>query len=286
VSIVFPGHNVTATGGVAGLLTREAPPGGWVTYSFTAGEPGTYLYHSGTRPELQVEMGLIGALIVRPAAVPAGGAAGTTADHYAYDDAASSFDREALLLLSEMDTRIHYLAELEGVDALDATDYLTNPFPQYWLINGRAAPDTLLDSFSLLLPTQPYGSLMLVKPGERLLVRVIGGGRLSHPLHLQGNHVAIIAREGRLLSTGPGAGADLATSISTLLSAPGETVDAIFQWTGEGLGWDIYGTTVAHTCNDIPVDDPNPASAGFDPATHEYCPDHGTAVPRCCWLGI
>ena len=37
VSIVFPGHAGHATtGGVPGLLTREAPPGGSVTYTFTA----------------------------------------------------------------------------------------------------------------------------------------------------------------------------------------------------------------------------------------------------------
>ncbi len=37
-----------------------------MTYTFTASQPGTFLFHSGTRPELQVEMGMIGALIVRP----------------------------------------------------------------------------------------------------------------------------------------------------------------------------------------------------------------------------
>src|SRR5579864_7987268 len=35
-SILFPGFNVTATGGVAGLLTKEAAPGSSVTYTFTA----------------------------------------------------------------------------------------------------------------------------------------------------------------------------------------------------------------------------------------------------------
>ncbi|HYZ30110.1 MAG TPA: multicopper oxidase domain-containing protein, partial [Thermoleophilaceae bacterium] len=48
VSIVFPGQSgVSATGGGAGLFTREAPVGGDVTYTFTASEPGTYLYESG-----------------------------------------------------------------------------------------------------------------------------------------------------------------------------------------------------------------------------------------------
>ncbi len=67
VSIVFPGHEVSATGGVQGLLTQEAPTGGTVNYSFVASRPGTYVYHSGTRADLQVEMGLSGTLIVRSA---------------------------------------------------------------------------------------------------------------------------------------------------------------------------------------------------------------------------
>ena len=30
----------------------------------------------------------------------------------------------------------------------------------------------------------------------------------------------------------------------TIPSAPGGTVDAIFEWTGKDLGWDMYGTVV------------------------------------------
>src|SRR5882672_10696480 len=66
-SILFPGFNVKATGGVTGLLTQEAAPGGTVvTYTFTAGSPGTRAYYSGTQGDLQVEMGLYGAIIVLP----------------------------------------------------------------------------------------------------------------------------------------------------------------------------------------------------------------------------
>ena len=64
-SIVFPGQSgVTTQGGVAGRITQEAAPGGSVTYKFTPSRPGTYLYESGTQPDLQTEMGLVGALIV------------------------------------------------------------------------------------------------------------------------------------------------------------------------------------------------------------------------------
>jgi FtsP/CotA-like multicopper oxidase with cupredoxin domain len=65
-SILFPGFDVTTTGGAPGVLTQEAAPGGSVTYSFVASTPGTHSYYSGTRGNLQVEMGLYGALIVLP----------------------------------------------------------------------------------------------------------------------------------------------------------------------------------------------------------------------------
>ena len=72
-SILFPGVTITSTsGGVAGLLTQEAAPGGTVTYNFTAPSPGTRAYYSGTQGDLQVEMGMYGALIVLPASVPTG----------------------------------------------------------------------------------------------------------------------------------------------------------------------------------------------------------------------
>ena len=54
-----------------GLLTCEAAPGGTVTYTFTASAPGTHAYYSGTQGDLQIEMGLYGAIIVLPASVPA-----------------------------------------------------------------------------------------------------------------------------------------------------------------------------------------------------------------------
>src|SRR5246127_4903234 len=65
-SILFPGFQVTSTNGVPGLLTQEAVPGGTVTYTFIASSPGTRAYYSGTQGDLQIEMGLYGAIIVLP----------------------------------------------------------------------------------------------------------------------------------------------------------------------------------------------------------------------------
>lgn len=269
-SIVFPGQiGVAATGDAGqGILTQEASAsGGIASYSFVASNAGTYLYHSGTQQELQMEMGLVGAIIVRPSGF-------SPATPKAYADVATSYDREYLFLLTEMDPVIHDTIEFDGLATLDTGDFFSGSFPVYWFINGRAAPDTLIESFTPLLPVQPYGALVLMHPGEKVLMRVIGAGTDQHPFHQHGNHCQLIARDGRVLSDG-GTVPDLATEVFTVHSVPGSTFDCIFQWTGKDLGWDIYGTGTefAHSCTDVvPADD-------FDDTTHEYCPDHGKPFP-------
>jgi FtsP/CotA-like multicopper oxidase with cupredoxin domain len=255
VSIVFPGHSVTASGDSQGLLTMEAAPGGSASYTFTATHAGTYLYHSGTNPELQVEMGLVGAVIVRPAGF-------NMMMPTAYGHPDSAYDMEYLFLLTEMDPRIHQLVEFMGPAALEGTDYLSDYFPNYWFINGRCAPDTMFKPMAVWLPTQPYNCMPMMHPGDKMLMRIIGGGRDLHPFHYHGNHARIIATDGRLLESAPGAGADLSYELFTAQSIPGGTMDAVFTWTGKGLGWDIYG----HAPGD-PME-PN-----------EYAPDHGKPFP-------
>lgn len=276
VSILFPGQQATVVStdpGVQGLLTGEAAPGGTVTYEFTATNPGTYPYYSGTDSALQVEMGMTGAIIVRPTA---------GVDH-AYNHPDTQFDREYLFLLTEMDPRIHERVEFFGPTGVNTTDFLANYFSVLWFINGRAAPDTMGEAGTALLPHQPYNSLPKMHPGERLLMRMVGGGTQMHPFHHHGNHARIIARDGRMLESAPGQGPDLSYEVFTIPADPGKTIDAIFEWTGKGLNWDIYGGTDVdrpHTCNGKAVGEAqDPGAPEFDPITHEYCPDHGKPFP-------
>ncbi len=237
-SIVFPGHSVTASGGSPGLITQESTgPADTVTYAFTASEPGTYTYYSGTQTEFQVEMGLMGTIIVRP-----------PNNDWAYNDEATYFDHENLFMLTSMDTLIHQQAEQGNFAEID----MTSRWPVYWFINGRAAPDDLVGAKVAWLPHQPYNSTPRMTPGQKMLVRIVGGDLDQHPLHLHGNHYREIARYGRLLKTNSGVLGS--RQRFTTLSVPGQTVDAIFEWTGEKLGWDIYGSPAdgrpEHICND------------------------------------
>jgi len=231
VSIVFPGQTTAiALSGSPGLLTKEAVPGGSAQYRFTASQPGTYTYYSGTTPEIQAEMGLVGTIIVRPASNPA---------TWAYNTSSTQYDREFLYFLTEIDPVVHDRVLKGQMNLIDTTTF----HPVYWFVNGRALPDTMLPALYPALPNQPYNASPEMRVGERVLVRMVGAGRDLHPLHLHGAHHQVIARDGRLLST-TGATADLSELAFSTTVAPGQTSDAIYRWTGENLGWDLYGHTI------------------------------------------
>ena len=93
-SILFPGFVVTAAAAatqpsqctastpvVQGLLVMEATNGCAITYTFTATTPGTRAYYSGTQSDLQVEMGMYGAVIVLPKNMPANCTTGLAASN-------------------------------------------------------------------------------------------------------------------------------------------------------------------------------------------------------------
>jgi FtsP/CotA-like multicopper oxidase with cupredoxin domain len=238
-SILFPGFTVTATGGVAGLLAQEAPPGVTVTYTFTASAPGTHAYYSGTQGDLQVEMGLYGAVVVLPASVPAN-CANTSGYHAlnllakktwgetdfrlsqaAYDHPGTCYDREYLFQWAEMDARIHKeaLAQVTALTGCTAgaagcsLDVQTEPYhPAYFLINGRSMPDLMDPNFAPDYPHQPYNANPHMHLGELTLIRTIGQGRWQHPFHEHANHVRILARDGNLVLTPTAAACSTATA--------------------------------------------------------------------------
>jgi manganese oxidase len=262
-----------------------------------------------------VEMGLQGAIVVRPIGFDASTPATATGGRKAFTNISTAYDREYLMLLSEIDVEQHKAVgrgELFTVDHADRR-------PVTWFENGRTMPDTMADANSTLLPSQPYNSLPLSHPGEKILIRFVGAGLDLHPLHTHGQNHLVIARDGRVLNSAQNNDLrpDLGVSDYTTTVVPGETVDAIYGvWTGAKLGWDVYGpkegsdTTISalnpngingylrtqnwnqfiplqktippHACNYV-IAACNPALPNdpncFDPVTHEYCPDHDKDFP-------
>jgi FtsP/CotA-like multicopper oxidase with cupredoxin domain len=318
-SILFPGFNVTATGGVTGLLTQEAAPSTsatctagstCVTYTFAASSPGTRAYYSGTQGDLQVEMGLYGAIIVLPASVPANCTSGLAAANLAaeahwgetdfrlaaaaYDHSRTCYDREYLFQFSEMDPKIHRLAEEQVARAGTCTagspgcslNVPTEPYhPGYFLINGRSMPDDMDPNYAVEYPHQPYNGNPHMHPGEQVLIRVIGQGRWQHPFHEHGNHVRILGRDGNLIlaSATPGEANLAGPLFFTTTTTPGQAFDGIFYWTAKGLNWDAYGHNPASADPQATLPctpDSNGYNTGAPTAInyYEWCQDHNKPV--------
>jgi FtsP/CotA-like multicopper oxidase with cupredoxin domain len=264
-SILFPGLNVTTSCSTAtpvgqqGLLTCEAAPGGTVSYTFTPSSPGTRAYYSGTQGDLQVEMGLFGAIIVLPANVPPNctSSSGLAAQNLAaqtshseanfrlaasaYDHPNTCYDREYLFQFSEMDPNIHVQVESQINAGASSLDVATEPYhPAYYMINGRSMPDDMDPNYAPMYPHQPYNGNPHMHPGEQVLLRIIGQGRWQHPFHEHGNHVRILARDGNLILTQDGKGL-AGPPFFTTTTTPGLAMDGIFYFTGRGLNWDMYG---------------------------------------------
>ena len=317
-SILFPGFQVVTSGGDPGGLTQEAPnatkcPGttcNTVTYTFTATSPGTYAYYSGTQGAVQVEMGLYGAVVVLPTNPPAtctpvGGDAVRNAhsekdlrlSSAAYDVAGTCYDREYLNQLAEMDLAIHTAVEdqvtadkLNGTsscqDPAGCLQVATEPYvATYYLINGRSFPDDVDPAYASQYPNQPYNANPHAHPGELLLLRVIGQGRMQHPFHEHGNHMRVIARDGQPLLTQNG---KLAGPLQfTTTSTPGQSVDSIFQWTGKGLNWDAFGHGYAGDQSQCVPDAngyytlaSNPPAPAAAINYYEWCGDHNKALEK------
>lgn len=180
--------------------TAGAAAGGTKDYTFTAGAPGTYLYEasglmtlpSGHGSEHQAAMGLYGALIVRPAT-----------PNQAYTDTATAYSDEALVLLSEIDP---------ALNASPGTFDLRNYAPKYFLINGKAHPQT-----------DPITTAAAYTTSPRVLLRYVNAGLKHHSMAVLGLQQTVVAQDGgRLRNT-----ADISRTVVADTIAPGQTQDAI-----------------------------------------------------------
>jgi hypothetical protein len=154
---------------VTGIVpdTTGVAPGLTKAYTFTPTRPGTYLYEAGHTANgvRQAAMGLVGALVVRGAAV-----AGKPT---AYGDAASTYDDEALLVLTEVDP---------AFNANPATFDLRSFNAKYRLINGKAFPET---------------DVVATDVSRKVLLRYVDAGILPHAMTSLGVDQSVIGQDAR-----------------------------------------------------------------------------------------
>ncbi|MBP6336999.1 MAG: multicopper oxidase domain-containing protein [Vitreoscilla sp.] len=174
--------------------TAGVPPGATKTYSFVASQPGTYLYEAAPLPNAQYQaaMGLHGALVILP-----------TTSGQAYADPATAYDREAVLVLSEIDPALNsrYNATTPTVAQFDMRSFA----PRYFLISGKVYPNT-----------DPIPGLA----GNKLLLRYVNAGAKHHSMAALGLRQNFVAKDGSLLPTA-------SHNVTAETLAPGQTGDAV-----------------------------------------------------------
>jgi hypothetical protein len=116
--------------------------------------------------------------------------------NFAYNDIHSYFDKEYIMLLSDIDTRWHDSVQTDG--NFNPVDFK----PNFWLVNGRAFPDTLLPHPLTAVScgnkdasVLNYESYVHVKTGEMFLLRMINMGYQVVPWHIHGWHFTVIGKD-------------------------------------------------------------------------------------------
>jgi FtsP/CotA-like multicopper oxidase with cupredoxin domain len=151
--------------GAAEVTQKPIEPGETFTYEFTAGQAGTYFYHSHKEPDRQQGLGMYGALIVDPKDPSR--------------DAAYDYDKEVVIQLQEWLERDGYTYPamiMEGA------------LPNYFTINGKTYPET---------------ETINMEVGERLRIRFIGSNNnFVHPMHVHGGPFEIVETDGNVVPEG------------------------------------------------------------------------------------
>ncbi|CAL1241014.1 multicopper oxidase domain-containing protein [Candidatus Methylocalor cossyra] len=176
-------HGGEGNDGVGQTSQMDIMPGQTKTYVIRPRHPGTMYYHCHVQPHTHIPMGLAGMFIVeenRPNNWPQVFNIGAGQVRHPSVAVLEKYTQEYDLHYQSVDKELHKLPQLandprliakamnQEYDVTDATD-------DYFLLNGRAFPYTLRES------------LIAVKPGERVKLRILNGHTEHMALHTHGH---------------------------------------------------------------------------------------------------
>ncbi|HKJ76756.1 MAG TPA: Ig-like domain-containing protein, partial [Gammaproteobacteria bacterium] len=176
VSVVIPGQ-ITAMApqrnpdGRVRSFTHETLPGSPGVYTWSNFESGTYIYHSGSHPAVQVQMGLYG------------GVKKDTAAGVAYPGV--SYDAEVVMFYSEVDPGLHAAVAADDFGPGKGTTSTLYYHPQYFLINGASFVNGVTPD------------LAGAPAGQRTLLRFLNAGLKTHVPETLGRYMSIKAEDGK-----------------------------------------------------------------------------------------
>ena len=248
VSIVIPG----LTKPMAPVITPDAnghprvhsfdavaaANGGSQSWTWANPKAGTFLYQSGAHPGVQVQMGLYGAATVQAAAGQVYTGVG--------------YDKEVVLVLSEIDPRFHaavaagrYGAPVPAVlpPGLTAADYPSSPigyYPRYFLVNGAPyAPGSAIASDTAGAP---------LAANDAILLRLLNAGLRTHTMTIFAPTPATTAPPAPYLSivAEDGNRYPYAKTLYDVFLPAGKTADALFSAPAGGV-YKLQDRTLAVT---------------------------------------
>lgn len=153
--------------------TESIAAGSSKTYTFTPNQGGVFFYRDTLSSNINREMGLHGALIVR-----------SNSNNRVWDNG-PGYNIERLWVLADMD--VPRWNNRASADQSVNTDTYR---PNYFMINGQGGFDGMHDPNTVLEGNS----------GQVGLVRIVNAGQFDESLHWHGNHFQVISRNGQHLN--------------------------------------------------------------------------------------
>lgn len=153
--------------------TGSISPGSSKTYTFTPNTGGVFFYRDTLNSNVNREMGLHGALIVR-----------SNSSNRVWDNG-PSYNIERLWVLADMDTP-NWNDRASAGNNVSTGSYRPNVF----MINGMGGFDGMHDPNTVLEGNS----------GQVGVVRIVNAGQFDQSLHWHGNHFRVISRNGTHLN--------------------------------------------------------------------------------------
>ena len=178
----FQKNNGEGNDGVPQTSNKLIMPGKNFTYEMTPRQPGTMIYHCHVQAHTHILMGLIGMFIVeenRPNNWVQTFNIGAGFVRHSSVAVKEKYSQEYDLQYQDVDRELHNLIQTANDSRLLAKAYnrdynITERIPEYFILNGRSFPYTLRES------------LVVVKPGEKVKLRVFNAGDQQLALHTHG----------------------------------------------------------------------------------------------------
>lgn len=201
--------------GIPGVTQDAVQPGKSFTYEFTVNKPGTYMYHTHQNGVIQLDKGLYGAFIVEPKE--------------------KTYDKDYTLVLDEWMSKPEQAnmkdmqgmnhGSMSGMEGMDHSNMGSNQNNSNSSNSSNMAMGHNMNAYDIYSINGKNGKNIepiRVTKGERVRIRFINIGFLTHKMHLHGHHFKVVAADGQEINNPQ----ELKDELITI--SPGERYDIEF----------------------------------------------------------